>query len=233
MAEKLTTNLTAKDIGSTLNLLQYVINNRIRNMVNTILVVKVVAVNGDKIDVQNAIQDLDNNNRPIENYLIPDVRYINWQYGKNKIIGTPAVGDIGLLLVSKQDISGLTKGAESIAQTRGVFNVGDGIYIGGLEGFNETPTQIVEFGSDSLKIKSDKKVVIEAPSVEVTASSSAKVTAPTVTVEASSKAVVKSSAVYLGDETGAKKIARDGDQVKSGSTVVGTIVATSSGTKST
>lgn len=231
--ERLTTNLTAKDIGNTLNMLRYIVNNRIKNMVNTILIVKVVAVNGDKIDVQNVIQDLDNNDRPIGNYTIPNVRYFNWQYGTNKIIGTPAVGDIGLLLVSKQDISGLTKDGESIAQTKSVFNVGDGIYFGGLEGINATPTQIVEFGADSLKIKSDKKVVIEAPTVEVTASTSATVKAPTVTVDASSKALVKSAAVYLGNEAGAKAIARDGDQVKSGSTVVGTIVASSTVAKST
>lgn len=219
MVDKFTTNLTAKDLGSTLNMLRYIINNRIRNMVNTMMIVKVVAVNGEKIDVQNVIQELDNNGTPIENYIIPSVRYINWQYGVNKIICKPVVGDVGILLVSKQDTSGLIKDGASIAQTTGVFNIGDGIYIGGLEGMNGEASQFIEFGEDSIKVTGTGTITIEAPTVEVKATT-AKVSATTANLEATGTATVKggtvnveaTTALNLGG-TGGQGVARIGDSV--------------------
>ena len=221
MSQKLTTNLTAKDMGSTLNTIQYIVNSRIRNMVNTVLVVKVVAVNGDKIDVQNAIQDTDNNGTPIGNFTIPNVRYMKWQYGTNKIMGTPAVGDIGLLLVSKQDISGLVKDGDSVAQTKSAFNLGDGVYIGGLEGFNAEPTQYIKFDNDSVEIVGTGTIKIKAPTVNVEASSTASVKSATVNVEATGTATVKGNNVVveattslkLGGSSAANGVARIGDSV--------------------
>ena len=218
---KYTTSLSAMDIGSDLNALQYIIRGCIDNMVNTLLVVRVTAVNGDKIDVQTVISDLDNDDSPIGTYSIPSVRYIKWQYGLNAIVGTPKVGDVGLLLVSKQDTSGLVKVGPSICQTKAVFNVGDGIYLGGLNGLNEAPTQFLEFGQDSVKLTGTGTITIEAPTVNIKTT--------TASVEATS-ATITSTDIKLGGSTATKKIALHGDQVKNGNTVVGTIVASSATT---
>ena len=213
MSQKLTTNLTAKDMGSTLNTIQYIVNSRIRNMVNTVLVVKVVAVNGDKIDVQNAIQDTDNNGTPIGDFTIPNVRYMKWQYGTNKIMGTPAVGDIGLLLVSKQDISGLVKDGDSVAQTKSAFNLGDGVYIGGLEGFNAEPTQYIKFDADSVEIVGTGTIKIKAPTANVEATTVNVEATGTATVKGNNVLVEATTSLKLGGSSAANGVARIGDSV--------------------
>ena len=223
MVQKLTTNLTANDLGSSLNMLRYIVNNRIKNMVNTMLVVRVVAVNGDKIDVQTVVQDLDNNGTPIDNYLIPNVHYMNWQYGTNKLICKPAVGDVGVLIISKQDLSGLVKDGDSIAQTTGSFNIGDGVYIGGFEGMNGEATQFIEFDENVVNITGTGTITIKAPTVNVDATDA--------TIKADN-ATIDSANIKLGGDGASKKIALDGDPVKSGATVVGNIVASSATTSS-
>lgn len=229
---KYATSLSPMDIGSNLNALQYIIRGCIDNMVNTMLIVRVTAVNGDKIDVQTVISDLDNEDSPIGTYSIPSVRYIKWQYGTNAIIGTPKIGDIGILLISKQDTSGLVKTGESICQTKAVFNVGDGIYLGGLNGLNAAPTQFLEFADDSIKLTGTGTVTIEAPTVEVK-TTTANIKATDATIEATdttikaTNATIDSSNIKLGGSSASKKIALDGDTVKNGNTVVGTIVASS------
>lgn len=145
------------------------------------------------------------------------------QAGGNVIDLTPEVGDIGLLLVSKQDTSGLSKDSESVCQTQSVFNVGDGIYLGSIFGYNAEPTQYVKFENNKVTITGTSEIVIEAPKVNVKATTSATIT--------TSKAIIDSSNILLGGDTAAKKIALDGDPVKSGNTVVGNIVASSTTTK--
>ena len=217
--DRFSTSLSPMDMGSDLNALQYIIRGCNDNMVNTLLIVRVTGINGDRIDVQTVISDLDNKGKPIGTYLIPSVRYLKWQYGKNAVVGTPEVGDIGLLLVSKQDTSGLTKNGESICQTSAVFNVGDGIYLGGLNGLNENPTQFLEFGTDSVKLTGTGTITIEAPTVEVKATT-ADIKATTVNVEASGTSTVKGATVNVEATTelnlggtGGQGVARIGDSV--------------------
>lgn len=200
---KLKTSLTPKDIGSKLNSLKYMIRQSIKNTVNTILVVRVIAVKGEKIDVQTVIKDISNNDEFIDTYKIPSVRYIQWQSGKNSIVMPPKVGDIGLLLISKQDISGLIKEGDSVAQTQSLFNIGDGIYLGGIYGVNEEPTQFISFNDNEVNITGTGNLTINATNV-----------------------TVNSENINLGGENGLA-IARHGDLVKNGNTVVGTIEATS------
>jgi len=229
MGDRLVTDLTPKDLGSSLNSLQCFVDKRIRNSVNTVIIVKVIAVNGSKIDVQTVLKDLGRNGTSISNYTIPDVRYLTWQYGKNAITCVPSVGDVGLLLISKQDTSGLVKDGESICQTRGIFNPGDGIYIGGLEGMNQNATQFIHFEDDKIDITGTGTININAKAANIQ-SETAVVEATTSATVKSAKTVLDCANINLGGENG-KAVALHGDQVKSGSTVVGTIVASSTTTK--
>ena len=200
---KVTTSLTAEDLASRVNSLQYIIYNMIDNTVKTIMIVKVVKVNGDRIDVENVIQDLSNDGEPIGNYIIPSVRYLKWQYGKNCLDAVPEIGDIGLLLVSKQDTSGLNKEGESIVQSDGIFNLGSGIYIGGLFGMNQDPTQFIHFEDNKIDITGTGTININAPTVNVN-TTTATIKATTSTIEATT--------VNLGGE-GGEAVARVGDSI--------------------
>ena len=228
--DKLTTSLTPMDIGCKLNSLQYIIYNMIVDTVNTICVVKVLAVNGDKVDVIPVMKRLSNDNEPIDNTTVKSVMYLKLQAGGNLIDLVPEVGDIGLLLVSKQDTSGLSKDAESVCQTKSVFNLGDGIYLGSIFGYNAEPTQYVKFENNKVTVKGTTEIVIDAPKVTVNAPT-ANVNASTSATITTAKAVIDSTNILLGGDSATKKIALDGDPVKSGTTVVGNIVASSTTTK--
>ena len=215
------TSLKPKDMNSNLNAMKYVIDREIKNMVNTLLVVKVIAVYNETIDVQTILKDLSDNGQLVDTYTISSVRYVQWQYGQNAIVAKPKVGDVGLLLISKQDISGLTKGAISVCQTNSSYNIGDGIYLGGLFGMNELPTQTLEFDTDSIKVTGTGTLNLET-SGDITITSSG----GNLTINATT-ATVNASMVNLGG-SGGKPVARQGDNVVSGTTVIGQIQAGSS-----
>lgn len=233
---KYTTSLRAEDMGSELNALQYIIYTNIVNTVNTMVVVKVVAVNGDRIDVIPVCKELSNTGEPIDTSILPNIRYIKWQYGQNSFILTPKVGDIGIMIVSKQDTSGLTKEGDSICQTSSVFNCGDGIYLGGIEGLNQEPTQFIKFEDDDITFTGTGTININAKTVNVE-SETASIKADTATVEATGTTTVKGATVNVEATTalnlggiGGAEVARVGDSVNlqtgkitSGSTIVKSI----------
>lgn len=205
------TSLKPKDMASGLNSMKYVIDRVVKGMVNTILIVRVSAVHDNTIDVKTVIKDLSDSGQLVDTYTIPSVKYIKWQFGKNVLKAKPEVGDIGLLLISKQDTSGLVKDGESVCQTNSCYNIGDGIYLGGLEGLNEEATQFIEFKQDE---------------VNITGTGTVKIVAPTVNIEATT-ANVNATAINLGGQ-GGKAVARQGDNVVAGTTVIGQIQAGSS-----
>lgn len=199
------TSFQPKDFGSELNALRFLMTSCIYDNVNTMLVVRVVAVNEETIDVQTVIGDIDINGGNLDTYQIKGVRYIQWQYGKNAIKAVPEIGDIGILVISQQDLSGIKSG-QAVYDSH--YNIGDGVYIGGLYGMNQEPTQFVEFKNDELNITGTGTINISAPTVNIK----------------------DATAINLGDN--GLPIVRDGDQVLSGTTVIGTVKASSVITKS-
>lgn len=201
--------------------LQYVINTIINNKVNTVEVVRVVSVDeaNNELTVIPIVKNVDAKGDAIEESNIYGLRYIRWQYGTNAIMAVPKTGDIGLILVSKRDISKINSG---IVDSRRKFNLADSIYIGGLCGFNSTPTQYIKFTDEGIEITSPTKISLNAQSIEatveeatITASTNATITGGTVTVEA--------EAVNLGGEGGVG-VARIGDAVAGGVIVSGSSI---------
>lgn len=163
------TSLKPADLGSNLNSLQYIIRNQVKDMVNTLLVVKVTAVYDNTIDVQTVLKDLSDSGQVIDTFTIPSVRYMRWQYGSNAIIAKPKVGDVGLLLISKQDLSGLTMAGLSVCQTNSAYNIGDGIYIGGLVGMNTPATQTITFEDNKITVTGTGEINLNATTANVNA----------------------------------------------------------------
>lgn len=211
MSEELQLSATASDLVDDYNSLIYLINSEIKKL-NTADLVRVIAINTGTIDVQPLLGSIKADGSMVETSPIHNVRYFQWQFGVNKIKAVPAVGDIGLLVCCKRDISNVENG--NVGSFR-QFSLADGIYIGGIEGLNQNPTQSIEFSDNNLKITGTGTITIEAPTVNVNATTSAVVTSPS---------------VELGG-TGGKKVALDGDTVVAGGVVVGNIVATSTKTK--
>ena len=229
MSEELQMGTTPSDLVDEYNSLIYIINSEIKKL-NTADLVKVIAINEGTIDVQPLLGSVKADGSMVETSPIHNVRYFQWQFGLNKVKAVPAVGDIGLLVCCKRDISNVENG--NVGSFR-QFSMADGIYIGGIEGLNQTPTQSIEFSQDNLTITGTGTININAPTVNVnsevanvTATTSSTIESPVVSVNASTSATITSPSVSLGG-SGGKKLALDGDVVMSGNVTVGTIVATS------
>ena len=197
------------DLVDDLSALVYIIKGQIYNRVNTIDIVKVLKVNDDDtLDVIPIIKDTNPANEPIDESPIYGIRYIKWQFGKNSLKAKPEVGDIGLILICKKDTSSIDAG---IIGSKAKYTPADRIYLGGLNGLNQEPTQFIEFKQDE---------------VNITGTGTIKIVAPTVNIEATT-ANVNATAINLGGQ-GGKPVARQGDNVVAGTTVIGQIQAGSS-----
>lgn len=185
------------EYNALINIIESVVNK-----ISTVELVRVEKVNSDNtIDVIPIVKNANAENNPIPESVIYGIRYFQWQYGTNAIKATPAIGDIGLIVVCKKDISEAEKGLVGSFRK---FNMADGIYIGGIFGLNQTPTQYIDFGENGISITSTGSVEVNAQTANINA-----------------------TAINLGG-TGGQPVARVGDNVVSGTTVIGQIGAGSS-----
>lgn len=211
MSEELQMGVPQSAMVDEYNALIYIIKSELTK-INTADLVRVIAINEGTIDVQPLLGSIKADGSMNETSPIYNVRYFQWQFGLNKIKAVPAIGDVGLLVCCKRDISNVENG--NVGSFRN-FSMADGIYIGGIEGLNQPATQSIEFSENNLKITGTGTITVEAPTVNVNASTSAVVTSPS---------------IELGG-TGGKAVALDGDPVIAGQTVVGNIRASATKTK--
>lgn len=132
--------------------------------ISTLKVVKVVKVSTNDevgpvgfVDVQPLLNQLDALGNPVKYAVISNLPYFRWQGGANAVILDPKVGDIGFAAVADRDISALkTTKQQGNPASRRMFNLADGIYVGGI--LNGTPTQFVRFADDGVHVVSPTKV---------------------------------------------------------------------------
>lgn len=163
MSEELQLSATPSDLVDEYNSLIYIINSEIKK-INTADLVRVIAVNEGTIDVQPLLGSIRADGSMNETSPIYNVRYFQWQFGLNKIKAVPAIGDIGLLVCCKRDISNVENG--NVGSFR-QFSLADGIYIGGIEGLNQNPVQTIEFKDSSINITSGTELNITSPQTNV------------------------------------------------------------------
>lgn len=233
-------NLDADQRLDSYQSLMFLINSVVNN-VNTAELVKVIAVDEAKkeIDVIPIVAKPDSEGQRIEPAPIYGIKYIEWQYGTNAIIATPVVNDIGLLVVCTKDVSSIESGLVGSYRR---YNLADGIYFGGLCGFNQTPTQFIKFDENGIEITSPTAIAVNAPQATVTTTGDTTITAggnatitatgnATITGNAvaitGSTVAISGSAVSLGSGSTQKAVALDGDPVYSGTKLVGNIQASS------
>ena len=167
MSDELQPSATPSDLVDEYNSLIFIINSEIKKL-NTADLVKVIAVNDNgTIDVQPLLGSVKADGSMNEPSPVYGVRYFQWQFGLNKIKATPVIGDIGLIVCCKRDISNVENG--NVGSFR-QFSLADGIYIGGIEGLNPDPVQTIEFKDSSIDIKSGTELNITSPQTNVNGS---------------------------------------------------------------
>ena len=162
-----------------LNSMEFFIRSLISQVESTSLPVVVTAVErkGEEagagyVTVKPLLQPRNNSGDGLEVTTIPKLPYFRLQHGKAAIICDPKVGDIGLAVVAKQDISNINGSTTpKVPATYRKFDPSDSFYIGGFWG--KAPEVFIHLEDEgTIKIKAPTKISMEAPECEVNASTS-------------------------------------------------------------
>ena len=162
-----------------LNSMEFFIRSLISQVVSTSLPVVVTAVErkGEEagagyVTVKPLLQPRNKSGDALEVTTIPKLPYFRLQHGKAAIICDPKVGDIGLAVVAKQDISNINGSTTpKVPATYRKFDPSDSFYIGGFWG--KAPEVFIHLEDEgTIKIKAPTKISMEAPECEVNASTS-------------------------------------------------------------
>ena len=164
-----TTFGNAMDTTSEFGRLDFVVRSIMSQQATTTLVI-VRAVEGDTVDVQPMVAQVDGAGNAVDHGVIHGLPVWRLQGGNSAVIVVPAVGDIGLAVFASTDISNVKRAKEPT--TPGSFrrfDWADGIYLGGL--LNAPATQFVRMDSDGITITAadGQPVTINADSVAINA----------------------------------------------------------------
>ena len=142
--------------SSDYNALAFIIQQAIRQQVNTAIVVKVVGVSAGYVDVLPMITQIDGFNEAVAPTTLYHLPYFRYHSGICAVKIDPVVGDLGLAVFAQKDCSSVTQGTTE-PQKPASFRentMGNGFYIGGF--LNQEPSCYVE-------LKQSGEVVINAP----------------------------------------------------------------------
>lgn len=170
------------------NLLDFIVRTMITQTVNTAIPVKVVSVetSGNGAGFVSAIPLVtarDANGNSIDAVAIPRLPFFRMYAGRAAIICDPVVGDIGLAIFAQQDISrvnGETNKPTAAASFR-VFDMSDGVYIGGLYN-GGGDTNVIFDQNGHITINAPTSVTINAPTANVNSEKNVAIDSPLVSI---------------------------------------------------
>jgi len=152
------------DTSSDTNVEQFVIQQALAG-ISTMKLVKVKAVDAaaKTVDVEILTKLVDGSGNVTDQGTVYGISYITAQWGKSAVKGTPAEGDMGIMVCADRDISAVksTKGSAQPGSNR-KFSPADGVYICGL--MNGDPEQFIEFKDDGgdFTFKGGKKLEVDS-----------------------------------------------------------------------
>ena len=131
-------------------------------MTSTLVMVK--AVGSGTVDVQPMVNQIDGLGNAMPHGTVHGLPVWRLQGGNGAVILTPAVGDIGVALFSREDISSVkVNRAPSNPGSRRRYAYADGIYMGGV--LNVDPIRYVEIGPNGTTVVDPVSVTITTPRV--------------------------------------------------------------------
>ncbi len=218
------------------NALEFMVENCIKNTVNTALLVRVEQVEpssakskSGRLTCKPLVNQYDSRGNILEMSQIFDIPYMRYQGGVAAIVCDPCVGDIGLAIFAQQDIS-LVGENELLSQVQPAsfrsYDLADGLYIGGF--LNQAPEIWLELTQDGqATLHAPTKIVIEAKDIELIAENNISMTAKSVNIQAvdsfemaSSQTNIESIVAITGDTSIKGAVTVNGETKIVGSTTV-------------
>lgn len=152
-----------------------------------IKLVEVRAVRGTApnlfVDVLPQVATVDADGHQVGSVMVYNIPVWRLQRGNSAIIMDPVPGDIGIIVVSDQDVSvARERRAVSVPGSRRTHSLTDGFYLGGA--LNMSPTQYIEFADNVLRVVTPNPLTVECKSAEVNATDSATLNTKKATINA-------------------------------------------------
>lgn len=142
--------------NSEYNAISFLVQQAIREQVNTCIVGKVVAVTDGYVDFLPLVTQISGKGEAVQPTTLYKLPYMRYHAGIAAVILDPVPGDIGLAVFASKDCSNVKTGT-STPQQPGSFRgntMANGFYIGGF--LNQAPSTFVE-------LKQSGEIVITAP----------------------------------------------------------------------
>lgn len=150
-----------QDSSSEYNAMAFIIR-AITGKMMTATLVQVKAVNADTVDVQPMVAMLDGFGNAMPHGTVFGMPIWRLQGGNSAVIVVPDVGDIGLAVFCREDVSSVRANKAPANPGSGRrYNYADGIYLGGL--LNAPATQFLRMDSSGITMKSTIGVTIDTP----------------------------------------------------------------------
>lgn len=131
-------------------------------------IVKVINVDEKTVDIQPLVYQVNGDNEIMKQEPIYGVPYCRQQAGMNGIILKPQVGDLGVVVYARRDISSvISSGGENVPDTRRFLSENDAIYLCSIASIMSQPTRFIEFTESGISITPNTKLTINGD-VEVT-----------------------------------------------------------------
>ena len=104
-------------------------------------IVKVINVDEKTVDIQPLVYQVNGDNEIMKQEPIYGVPYCRQQAGMNGIILKPQIGDLGVVVYARRDISSvISSGGENVPDTRRFLSENDAIYLCSIASILSQPT---------------------------------------------------------------------------------------------
>jgi hypothetical protein len=135
------------------------------------------------VDVLPLVATVDADGNQVGSVTIYNLPVWRLQRGNSAIVMDPVPGDIGIVVVSDQDVSvARERRGVSVPGSRRTHSLSDGFYLGGV--LNLAPTQFIEFADNVLRVVTPNPLTVECQSAEVNATDSATLNTKKATINA-------------------------------------------------
>jgi hypothetical protein len=134
--------------NSQYNALSFLIQQAIREQVNTCILCKVVNVAGDYVDVLPLVTQISGKGEAVQPTTLYHLPYMRYHAGNAAVILDPVPGDIGLAVFATKDCSNVKPGTSEPVQPASFRGntMANGFYVGGF--LNQQPTTFIELSQN-------------------------------------------------------------------------------------